>query len=180
MIAIEEHDPRWARQFGSLRARFLSVLGGHDVDIQHVGSTSVPGLAAKPILDIDVIVPKGTALPPVLAALCALGYEHVGDLGVPGRESLREIVPGNLPRHHLYVCREGALSLRNHLLLRDYLRAHPEAVLTYAALKRELAASFPDEIDAYCRGKSAFITEILGRSGMTPEELQSIRSVNDS
>ena len=180
MISIEDHDPRWARQFESLRARFLSVLAGHDVDIQHIGSTAVPGLAAKPILDIDVIVPKGGDIPAVIACLCTLGYQHVGDLGVPERESLREISPTEGPRHHLYVCREGALSLRNHLLLRDYLRQHPDAAHEYATLKRGLAAGFPHDIDVYCSGKSEFITDILGRCGMTPEEQESIRSINGS
>jgi GrpB-like predicted nucleotidyltransferase (UPF0157 family) len=144
--------------------------------LEHVGSTSVPGLRAKPVIDACIVVASPRDIPHVVRALSSLGYVHRGELGVPGREAFRQ--PASLPKHHLYASYRGSLSLKNHLGLRDYLRAHPQVAREYGDLKATLASRFPDDIDAYIAGKTNFILGILRQVGVTPEELAAIRSIN--
>src|SRR5262245_51865013 len=105
------------------------MLAGVAVTIEHVGSTAVPGLAAKPIIDMDVVIRSRSDLPAVITRLATLGYQHQGDLGIPDREAFRP--PPGLPPHHLYVCLAGCAALRNHITLRDHLRSHPADAATY-------------------------------------------------
>ena len=169
-IKVIDYDPVWPCIFEEVRAAVWEVLKDFAVAVEHVGSTSVPGLAAKPILDIDVIVAAQTDVQRAIEQLGTLGYEHRGDLGVTGREALRH--PPSMTYHHLYVCREGVTPLQNHLALRDYLRTHPENVVMYGTLKKRLAQQFPHDIDSYIAGKTDFILEILEESGLSDDELQ--------
>src|SRR5207237_1012127 len=100
------------------------------------------------------------------------------DLGVPGREAFRH--PASLPRHHLYASHRRSVSLKNHLLFRDHLRSHPAAVEEYGKLKEALARRFPNDVDSYVAGKTDFVLSIRGRAGLTAEELEAIRSVNQT
>src|SRR5690606_5344148 len=122
-------------------------------------STSVPGLSAKPVIDIDIVPEDWSDFPLIRDRLCAVGYSHRGDLGIPEREMFAE--PSDTPRHNLYVCRKGSDSLRNHLLLRDYLSTRPNAMEEYGRLKKELARRFPDDVANYCAAKTEFITGCL-------------------
>jgi len=134
------------------------------VDYEHawpVGSTAAPGLAAKPIIDLDAVV-RPPDLPAAIARLSAAGYVHEGDLGVPGREAF--VPPPGGPAHHLYLCGQDSVELRRQLFFRDYLRSHPEAVAEYATLKRALAARCGHDRLAYTEGKSAFVEGILRRA----------------
>lgn len=186
MITVVPYNPAWKNIFEELRAVYTQQLGSIAHDIQHVGSTSVPGLWAKPVIDIDIVVPDAIACKQVIDALGTLGYYHVGDLGIPGREALKrdnDNVPhtvGNATwqQHNLYVCLAGCASLLNHLHLRDYLLTHTDAVNEYSALKRELAAKYPDDIDSYVEGKTAFITAILKRTGFDDVVLRGIAEQN--
>jgi GrpB-like predicted nucleotidyltransferase (UPF0157 family) len=101
-ITIEDYDPLWPEKFETLRSRIAQVLNELATAIEHVGSTAVPGLAAKPIIDVDILLRSATDLPIVCTRLGSLGYEHRGDLGVAGREAFRT-PPGQIP-HHLYTC----------------------------------------------------------------------------
>ena len=125
-VIVVDYDPRWPAVFERLRASLARALAGLPFEIEHVGSTSVPGLAAKPVIDLNVVVPTANEVAETIERLASLGYRHRGDLGIVGREAFR--APPGLPKHHLYVCVEGVLALRNHLGVRDYLRTHPEAV----------------------------------------------------
>ena len=158
-VVVVPYDPAWPAAFASLRDRIAPVLGELAVGIEHVGSTAVPGLVAKPIIDIDVVIRHADNVPDVVTRLATLGYAHLGDLGILGREAFRS-APG-LPRHHRYVCAAGAAALQAHLALRDALRADPELAAAYAALKRELAERYRDDRDSYAEGKSAFIDSVL-------------------
>jgi GrpB-like predicted nucleotidyltransferase (UPF0157 family) len=160
-IIIEEYDPQWPRTFESLRSRISAALGPMAVAIEHIGSTAVPGLAAKPIIDLDVLLCSDSDLAPAIAALASLGYEHHGDLGIPGREAFRNPLSG-FP-HHLYVCSPNRDEYRRHLAFRDHLRSHPGDASAYADLKRKLAAQFGPNRDAYTEAKTEFINEILRR-----------------
>ena len=125
---------------------------------ERFGSTAVPGLPAKPIIDVDVLLRSAGDLPRVILTLASVGYQHRGDLGVPGREAFR--APADRHPHHLYVC-TGHGPYGQHIAFRDYLRSHPEKASAYAALKRKLALEFGADRDAYTNGKSEFIDTIL-------------------
>ena len=160
-IRIVEYDPSWPLLFQTLEARMRALLKAQVVRVEHIGSTSVPGLAAKPILDIDVVVRAAADLQPGIRHLERAGYCHEGDLGVAGRETLRR--PPDSEPHHLYLLVEGSRELRRHLAFRDALRADRVLREEYAALKRSLAQSFRDDRDAYTSGKSDFIEATLKR-----------------
>jgi GrpB-like predicted nucleotidyltransferase (UPF0157 family) len=163
-VLVVEYDPAWPELFEVLRRRLAAALGNLPHAIEHVGSTAVPGLAAKPIVDLDVAVHSAADVPIAIRRLQTVGYVPEGDLGVPGREAF--LPPTDLPYHHLYLCTAGTPAYRRHLLFRDYLRAHPEAAEAYAALKRTSAVRFREDRAAYTAAKSAFIEEILRRAGL--------------
>jgi GrpB-like predicted nucleotidyltransferase (UPF0157 family) len=165
-LTIQDYDPSWPQRFETLRARIAAALGERVSVIEHVGSTAVPGLAAKPIIDIDVVLRSATDLPEVIARLASLGYEHRGNLGIPGREAFRT-PPSDWP-HHLYVCPPDSEEYRRHLSFRDHLRRHLEDANAYAALKRRLAGTCGDDREAYTLGKSGFVSEILRRARDVP------------
>jgi GrpB-like predicted nucleotidyltransferase (UPF0157 family) len=144
--------------------------------LEHVGSTSVPGLPAKPVVDACIVGASRRDIPHVVKALARIGYVHRGDLGVPEREAFSH--PPSLPKHHLYASLRGSPSLKNHLGLRDYLRSHPAAAEDYGKLKEALAQRFPEDIDSYIAGKTEFILGILRQVGLSDEELAAIRDIN--
>jgi GrpB-like predicted nucleotidyltransferase (UPF0157 family) len=158
-IVIVDYDPTWPVVFERLKARAQSVLGDLAVEIEHVGSTSIPGAAAKPIIDMDVVVASPADISMAVERLAMLGYVHQGDLGVAGREAFRS--PPGFPPHHLYVCLLDGREYRRHLAFRDHLRAHPEKVRAYVAMKREAAAHFRCNRDGYTRAKTTFVEEML-------------------
>jgi GrpB-like predicted nucleotidyltransferase (UPF0157 family) len=163
-VVIHEYDITWPERFNALAARARSALEGIVVQIEHVGSTAVPGLAAKPVIDLDVAVRRGQ-VPRAIALLETIGYVHDGDHGIEGREAFRW--PAGEPRHHLYVMEEGATELRRHIAFRDALRSDPGLRDTYAALKRDLATRYRDHRAAYTTGKGALIAMVLARCGAT-------------
>jgi GrpB-like predicted nucleotidyltransferase (UPF0157 family) len=174
-IVVVDPDPAWPRVFETLRETIWPAVSDVALAIEHVGSTAVPGLAAKPIVDIDVVVPAGRA-PLAIARLVDVGYVHKGDLGVPGREAFGQ--PPGTPRHHLYVCEVGNTALANHLAVRDRLRADPAAARAYGELKRRLATQFADDVDAYVEGKTAFILDLLRAAGFAERDLADIDAIN--
>jgi GrpB-like predicted nucleotidyltransferase (UPF0157 family) len=165
-IEVVDYDPRWPSTFETLRAPVAGALGDLVSAIEHVGSTAVPGLAAKPIIDIDVLLKSAADLPLAIGRLASLGYVHRGDLGVPGREAFA--TPSGLPAHHLYVCPQESQQYLHHLALRNYLRAHPSEAAAYGNLKRSLAACFRDDRTSYIEGKSEFIESLLRRALVSP------------
>jgi GrpB-like predicted nucleotidyltransferase (UPF0157 family) len=160
-VVVVAYDPAWPASFERVRAVVAAALGDLAVGIEHVGSTAVPGLEAKPIVDVDVVIRRTGDLDDVVRRLAEIGYTHLGDLGIVGREAFR--ATKELPRHHLYVCASGAPPLQAHLILRDALRDDPALAAQYGRLKRELAERYRDDRDAYAEGKSAFITAVLLR-----------------
>jgi GrpB-like predicted nucleotidyltransferase (UPF0157 family) len=175
-ITVVDYDPAWPHAFEAVRARVWSVVGDVAITVEHVGSTSVPGLAAKPIIDISVVVPTQAAVPLAIERLSTLGYRHLGNLGIEGREAFAS--PNMPPRHHLYLCPRDSLALKNHLHVREHLRAHSEAAKEYGALKRQLAARFPEDIDGYTEGKSDAILGILRTAGLPESEIETIERIN--
>jgi GrpB-like predicted nucleotidyltransferase (UPF0157 family) len=175
-IEVVDYDPAWPAVFERLRTRIWPAVSDLAAAIEHIGSTSVPGLAAKPIVDMTIVVPTPADVPLAIARLAGLGYVHRGDLGIEGREAFRN--PLDLPRHHLYLCPSDNLGLRNSLAVRDYLRVHPEATEGYGALKKRLAVEFRHDIEGYIAGKTEFLLEILRATGFSPAEIDAIAAAN--
>lgn len=175
-IVVTEYDPNWPVAFEDLRSEIDAVVGNLAVAIEHVGSTSVVGLASKPIIDITIVAASDSDVAAVISRLATIGYEHRGNLGVEGREAFFH-PPHDVP-HHLYLCPQGSLGLRNHLAVRDFLRSHTAAVKEYGQLKQRLAEEFPDDIERYIDGKTGFLLEILSRTKLNAKELRSIESSN--
>jgi GrpB-like predicted nucleotidyltransferase (UPF0157 family) len=159
-VLIEDYDPAWPRTFAKLAARAAAALGEVAVAIEHIGSTAVPGLAAKPIIDLDVVITLPADLPEAIQRLDRIGYVHLGDLGIKGREAFR--APPDEPPHHLYVLCAGANELRRHLVFRDALRETSDLRNRYGALKRSLAQEHQNDRCAYTEAKTAFITSVIG------------------
>jgi GrpB-like predicted nucleotidyltransferase (UPF0157 family) len=154
-IVIVDYSPAWPLEFERLRDRAATAVGDIAIAIEHVGSTAVPGLAAKPVIDL-VIVVDAEDVQAAIDRLAVLGYLHQGNLGIEGREAFG--VPEGERRHHLYVCPADSEELRAQLAFRDRLRADPALAAEYEALKRELARKFRDDRAAYTDAKAAFIT----------------------
>lgn len=155
-VTVTAYDPRWPQLYEREAAAISAALGGALATIHHIGSTAVPGLAAKPIIDIMPVVHSLAAPTPARGALEALGYEYLGEFGIPGRRYLRR---GGDERHAsgAHLRRGGRENIARHLAFRDYLRAHPDVCAEYAALKRALAARYPYDIEGYCDGKADFV-----------------------
>jgi GrpB-like predicted nucleotidyltransferase (UPF0157 family) len=158
-VLVVAYDPEWPIVYQRLRLHVLGILGGLVVALEHVGSTSVPGLAAKPIIDLDAVIAPYSEMKEAIMRLEASGYEYLGDLGVAGREAF--LAPPSMPPHHLYLCSPGGRELSRHILFRDYLRGHPDTCREYAALKRDLGERYRNDRDAYTQAKSSFIERVL-------------------
>lgn len=175
-IEVVPYDPTWPDTFERIRSELARALSAVPVlAIEHVGSTSVPELAAKPVIDIDVIITRDQ-LEPAIRALEAIGYQHRGDLGIPERHAME--APDDAPRRHVYVVVEGSLALRNHLGLREMLRADPDLRAQYGELKLSLSQRDFDSIDGYVAAKSELIQIILELAGIGSAERVEIKRMN--
>jgi GrpB-like predicted nucleotidyltransferase (UPF0157 family) len=170
-INIYEYDEQWAITFQLLKHIIKHTLKELIIEIEHVGSTSVKGLGAKPILDIDVVIEDYSILPEVIYKLETIGYYHQKNWSFKGREAFgrKDIsVPWDgkstsWMEHHLYVCNKDSEELARHLEFRDYLRSNPKALIEYEQLKKDLARHSKDRTD-YTLGKTNFIEAILKKS----------------
>ena len=155
-VTVTAYDPRWPQLYEREAAAISAALGGALSAIHHIGSTAVPGLAAKPIIDIMPVVHSLAGADAARGALEALGYEYLGEFGIPGRRYLRR--GGDERTHQVHIFADGDReNIARHLAFRDYLRAHPDVCAEYAALKRALAARYPYDIESYCDGKAGFV-----------------------
>jgi GrpB-like predicted nucleotidyltransferase (UPF0157 family) len=165
-IILVDYDPSWPEHFQLIRRQIAGALGSAAAAIEHVGSTAVPDLPAKSIIDIDVLLATESDFATVIDCLAKLGYVHQGNLGIPEREVFATPVR-DVP-HHLYVCPPASKAFQKHVAFRNYLRSHPREAREYADLKRSLALQFRDDRSAYTSGKSAFVAEIVSRAMTAP------------
>ena len=166
MVIVQPYNKEWKSDFEAIRSELDFALRDLAVRIEHVGSTSVEGLSAKPVIDIDVVIRDRSVIPEVVIALQKAGYNHEGNLGIPGREAFKYEGKEHLRKHHLYVCAQDSEELRRHTAFRDYLRSHPEAVAEYSRVKEEGARLYPWDIDKYIEHKSPFIEKIYKEIGL--------------
>lgn len=165
---IVEYDPGWPGMFEEEAERIRAALGDISVRIEHVGSTAVPGLPAKPIIDIQVSVEEMSPRDPFVTALEAIGYTFVADPTDPDHEYFKKEAKG-VRTHQIHVCLAGSDWERQHLAFRDHLRGYPEDAARYADLKQRLAAEHPNDILGYIDAKGPFIREIEARASETPD-----------
>ncbi len=159
-IVIEDYNPGWPAYFEEERARLAQAFGPYALDIHHVGSTSVPGLGAKPIIDIAVATERYPLPDEVVARVLALGFEHKGEFGIPRRHYFRRASNGRYGVH-VHANERTSDDYKRHLLFRDYLRAHPQRARAYEELKRRLAEQAGHDREVYTEMKAGFIMETL-------------------
>ncbi len=162
-IQVVPYDPAWPAQFEREAALLTHIFGGELVAVYHIGSTSVPGLAAKPIIDILPVASHIEQVESHYAELENIGYECLGEFGIPGRRYCRK---GGVERTHQlhFFDQTNTRDIVRHLAVRDYLRTHPADAAQYAALKIRLAQQFPYDIEAYCDGKADFVQALERRA----------------
>lgn len=154
----------WKRLFEDEKAILQAGLGAHIMDIQHVGSTSIPGMVAKPIIDIAIAVKDFEEAKICIDPIGHLGYHYRGELGIPRRHYF---VKGDPRTHHIHMVEITSQDWVNQLLFRDYLTQHPESSQEYADLKIDLTQQYPKDRESYLKAKAPFIQHILklARSG---------------
>ncbi len=158
---IRPHDPQWGRDFAAEAARLGALMGSALVRLHHIGSTAIPGLVAKPVIDMLAEAASLEAINARTRDLEAAGYEARGAYGIEGRRYFKKFSPdAALPRYHLHVYAEGAPHVARHLCFRDYLLLRPEVAQAYGALKVALTDPAVDPPPDYVAGKSAFVRDV--------------------
>ena len=165
-VVVLPYDEAWKSAFAKIKAELMDAIGDLVVAIEHVGSTSVEGLSAKPCIDIDGVIPDYAVFDEVVRKLAAIGYIHEGDLGIKDREAFKYSGKEHLQTHHLYVCPQYSEELHRHITFRDFLRSNPEAVKKYSLIKEKAAELFPNDIDGYIEYKSPCIEELYKECGL--------------
>ena len=165
-IVIVEYDPAWPALFEAEKAPILAVAGDHIDDIQHVGSTSIAGLGAKPIIDIMVGLHDLSRVENCVQPLQSIDYRYCGEYGIPERHYFRKPAgaSSNQVRHDVHMVVKGSDFWRRQLLFRDYLRLHAEDAQEYYLLKKELAEKFGSDHAGYTDAKTSFIEAVLTKA----------------
>lgn len=186
-ILLMPYQAEWATQFQDLKAVLTEHLNNVPCTIIHVGSTSIPGMIAKPVLDIDIVIDTDERLDEISLLLTALGYEARGDQGIPDRYAFKQ-ANNYVPRygddkvswmqHHLYVCLSSSLAYKNHILFSNALKNNAQLADAYKALKLSLAKDKKLSPIQYCQQKTDFILGVLAQEGLLPDELEAIRQAN--
>ncbi len=164
-IRILQYDSRWRRIYEEEKAKILGVVGHWVVAIEHIGSTAVPGLGAKPIIDIIAALGRLPDIENCIRPLQSIGYEYLGEYGMPGRHFLRK-PPGDATArtHHLHIVEDESDLWEKHILFRDYLRTHPEVAHKYYDLKKDFANKYGSNRDAYTEAKTSFIESVVRKA----------------
>ena len=165
-VMVVPYDETWKSAFQEIRRELEQAVGDLIVGIEHIGSTSVEGMSAKPCIDIDIVIRDNSVFEAVADRLAAIGYVHEGNLGIPGREAFAYSDKPHLYKHHLYVCPQSSVELRCHTVFRDFLKENPEAVGKYSTVKETAARLFPEDIDEYIRYKTPCIEELYRQCGL--------------
>ena len=175
-VIVVQYNPEWKQWFKELRAPIWEKISDYDVEVIHVGSTSIEGMSAKPVIDIDIVVDSWDNLTDIIERLGELGYSHQGDLGIKEREAFKQVRRLIHP-HNLYVCHKDSIAYKNHILLKKHLTENPEAFKRYEHLKICLGKTVSN-VDSYCKLKTELILEFLSAEGVSDEELDEIRLEN--
>jgi GrpB-like predicted nucleotidyltransferase (UPF0157 family) len=159
-VLVVPYNNEWPRMYQEEINRVFPVLKNEIVAMHHIGSTSIPGMWAKPIIDILLEVKAITKIDDYNKAMIDLGYEPRGELGIPGRRYFSREKPADVRTHHIHAFQTGNIGIERHLAFRDYMITHTEDARKYANLKIDLARRYPQDIDSYINGKSTFVEEM--------------------
>ena len=165
-VVVLPYDEKWKFAFEEIKNEIDAALGDRILGIEHIGSTSVKGMSAKPCIDIDVIIKDYSVFDEIVEKLGAIGYIHEGNLGIKDREAFKYTNKPHLMTHHLYVCPEYSKELHRHVTFRDFLRQNTEAVRKYSLIKEQAAELFPNSIDKYIEHKTPCIEELYSLCGL--------------
>ena len=165
-VVVVPYDEAWKNAFEEIKTEIEAEIGALIIGIEHVGSTSVEGMSAKPCIDIDVIIKDYSVFGEIVRKLGAIGYIHEGDLGIQDREAFKYADKPHLMTHHLYVCPRDSEELHRHIVFRDFLRKNSKAVKKYSRVKETAAQLFPDEIEQYIAFKAPCIEELYKECGL--------------
>ena len=168
-VIVTPYNKAWKTDFENIKRELASALGDLAIGIEHVGSTSVEGMSAKPCIDIDVVIRDYDVFDAVVEKLSAIGYIHEGDLGIRDREAFAYTDKPHLQKHHLYVCPQYSEELHRHITFRDFLGKSPESVKKYSEIKEKAAKLFPNDIDRYMQYKAPCIEELYAECGLQKE-----------
>jgi GrpB-like predicted nucleotidyltransferase (UPF0157 family) len=156
-VIVQAHNPHWATDFAAEADQIRGQLQHLAPQMHHIGSTAIAGIYAKPVIDMLLVVTDLRALDTANARMQSLGYEVMGEFGIPGRRYFRKNSAQGTRTHHVHAFAVGDANIERHLAFRDYMNRHPAAAAAYSALKQRLAAMHASDIDAYIDGKDAFI-----------------------
>ena len=175
-VTVVAHDPAWKNDFEAEADHIARALGDMVVSLYHIGSTAIPGIFAKPVIDILLAVDDIVRLDDKSSAMEQLGYEAMGEFGIPGRRYFRKDIASGIRTRHVHAFAAGSTEIERHLAFRDYMIAHPAEAQAYSQLKQRLAREHPGDIEAYMDGKDLFIKEheakaIMWRASQTPKNL---------
>ena len=165
-VVVLPFDENWKSDFEKIKNELNKAIGDLVVSIEHVGSTSVTGMSAKPCIDIDVVIKDYSVFDEVVEKLGSIGYIHEGNLGIKDRHAFKYTDKSHLKTHHLYVCPQHSEELHRHITFRDFLRSNPDAVKKYSQTKEAGAKLFPDSIDQYIQYKTPCIEELYKLCGL--------------
>ncbi len=165
-VVVLPYNVAWQSAFEKIKDEIEETIGDLILGIEHIGSTAVEGMSAKPCIDIDVIIDDYSVFAAVVNGLKAIGYMHEGDLGINDREAFKYSGKEHLQTHHLYVCPKNSKELHRHITFRDFLQSNPEAVKKYSLIKEKAAELFPNDIDGYIEYKSSCIEELYKECGL--------------
>ncbi|MBE5785007.1 MAG: GrpB family protein [Clostridiales bacterium] len=165
-VTVVPYDEAWESAFEEIKKEIEAVIGNMILGIEHIGSTSVKGLSAKPCIDIDVVIKDYSIFGELVDKLAAIGYIHEGNLGIKDREAFKYADKPHLMMHHLYVCPQYSEELHRHITFRDFLRHNTAAVKKYSIVKEKAAELFSDDIDKYIEYKTPCIEELYSLCGL--------------
>ena len=165
-VIVLSYDEKWKYDYEDIKQEILNCAGDLIETIEHVGSTSVEGMSAKPCIDIDVVIKDYSVFECLKDRLASIAYIHEGDLGIKDREAFKYYNKANLCYHHLYVCPTYSKELKRHLAFRDYLRCHLNAVKIYSEIKEKGAQLYPNDIEKYIEYKTPIIEELYKQCGL--------------
>jgi len=159
-VEVVPHAPSWRGAFETESKQIALALTENVVAIHHIGSTAIPEIHAKPIIDMLVAVKDIMKVDIQSSAIEALGYEAMGEFGISGRRFFRKGDEAGIRTHHIHTFEVNSAQIERHLAFRDYMISHPEDAQQYSELKQELANKYSDNIQGYMDGKAGFIKDI--------------------
>ncbi len=164
LVRVVPHNPEWKQAFIAESQKLATVLADNLVKIHHIGSTAIPGIHAKPIIDFLVEVKDINLVDKQTPVIEQLGYEAMGEFGLVGRRYFRKESSPGIRIHHVHVYQIDSSEVERHLAFRDYIIAHPQEAEQYSQLKQKLAQKYPRDIEAYMDGKDQFVKQIEAKA----------------